>query len=311
MVSSHYYMPAKPKRFEPPPQTISSAAKQDYSQYTFFVKTIQGSAIKLLADTLKDLVHDVTLRVNRDGISCNCMEGSKTCVINMILHADRFDTYYCPVETRVSLSMDQFSTLTGMCGHSDQLSLYQEKTEPNFMVVLIETHTQDSIMDKRWYLRLKALDLYDVDMDCTEYLSIITMSSTFFHSICRSCVKLSDTLIIESLSDRLKMGVNGMWAEGSIEITQAKDCSFIAKSDKEYKASFALRFLLLFTKATGLSNTVELYLAEDYPLTLKYMIADLGELQLSQTAIITDDDNSDGEDDGDDEEMLGNSDALL
>lgn len=278
-------MPQKSKK-----GLLQPGNKHEHEDCVFFFKTIQGAAFKLLCDTLKDIVHDVTLRIDSKGIHCNCMESSKTCMVNMILHADRFDVFHCMSETRVSLSMEQLSTLTAMCGHMDQLSLYQERSETDVMVVLIETKTQDSTMRKKWKLRLKALDIYEVDMDCTEYLSIITMSSAFFHSICRSCSKLSDVLIIESLSDRLRIGVDGMFAAGNIEITQAKDCSFIAKTDKEYKASFALRFLLLFTKATGLSQNVELFLAEDYPLVLRYQIADLGELQLSQTAIFTDDD---------------------
>ena len=293
-------MPQKPRKFEAVPQV---ASQQKHPECIFFVKTVQGAAIKLLCDVLKDIVHDVTLRVDERGISCKCMEGSKTCMVNMILHADRFDVFHCPAETTVSLSMIELSTLTGMCGHNDELSIYQERSETNVIVILIETQTHDSIMKKKWKLKLKALDIYEMDMDCTEYLSIITMSSTFFHSMCRSCNKVDETLIIESLHDRLRIGSSGDFADGGIEITQAKDCSFIAKSDKEYRASFALRYLLLFTKATGLSNTVELYLAEDYPLMLKYMIADIGELQLSQTAIISDN-YEDSEHNSDDDDML-------
>ena len=73
---------------------------------------------------------------------------------------------------------------------------------------------------------------------------------------------------------------------------QAKDCSFLSKSDRHYKARFALRFLLLFAKATSLSNTLELYLAADYPLMTKYAISDIGELHLYQTAIVEEDDDA-------------------
>ena len=291
-------MPQKAKKFEPLPEP---SAKQDFSEYTFYVKTIQGAAIRLLTDVLKDIVHEVTLKVHEKGISCNCMEGTKTCVVNMVLHADKFDVYHCQQrEVPVSLGMEELNSLTSMCGHNDQLSLFQYKKEPDVVIILIETQTQDSRMEKRWKLKLKALDTYEFDMEPTEYLSIITMSSQFFHSICRSCSKLSDTLIIESLRDRLRIGVNGMWAEGAIEITQTKEFQFIAQSNKEYKAAFALRFLLLFTKASSLSRSVEMYLAEDYPMSLRFMIADLGELHLSQTAVINDEDDDSVEDNASD-----------
>lgn len=302
-------MPQKPKKFEPLPEPVTN---DDFSAYTFFVKTIQGAAIKSLIDVLKDIVHEGTLRITKTGISCHCIEGSKTCFVKLVLHDDRFDVFYCQDrEVHVSLGMEELSSLVSFCGSNDQLSLFQEKAHPDKMVILIETQTQDSKMEKRWRLCLKALDIYDISMDSTEYMSIITLDSSFFHSICRSCSKLSDTLIIESLRDRLRIGVSGMWAEGCIEITQTKNCHFKATSEKEYKAAFALRFLLLFTKAGTLSKNVEMYLAEDYPMSLRFMIADLGELHLSQSAIMNLDDDDAGEDDDDDSMHSGDDSDML
>lgn len=289
-------MPQKAKKFEPLPEASS---RDDFSAYTFFVKTIQGAAIKSLTDVLKDIVHEGTFRINSTGVRCHCINGSKTCFVNLMLHADRFDVFHCQErEVHVSLGMEELSNLVSFCGSNDQLSLFQERAHPDKMVILIETQTQDSKMEKRWRLCLKALDIYDVSMDATEYLSIITLDSSWFHSTCRGCSKLSDTLIIESLRDRLRIGVSGQRTEGFIEITQTKNCHFRTTSEKEYRASFALRFLLLFTKAGTLSKNVEMYLAEDYPMSLRFMIADLGELHLSQSAIMNLEDDDDAGDDG-------------
>jgi hypothetical protein len=38
--------------------------------------------------------------------------------------------------------------------------------------------------------------------------------------------------------------------------------------------------LLIFTKCTNLSNNVELYLKNNYPIILRYTIASLGEIKL-------------------------------
>lgn len=279
-------MPSRPKKLEEVAESSQSAL--DYSEYNFYVKTIQGSTIKALCEVLKDIVHDVTLKFKpNEGITCNCLEGSKVCIVYMFLYASRMEIFRCDKEECVSLSMDQLSLVTSMCGHSDQMALYQHKAEPNYINVLIEA--QDNSMRSRFKLRLKAMDVYNIDLDCTEYLSIVTMPSAFFSTLCRRCSKLHDELIIESLNDCLKIGVEGPWAEGFVEIDQTNDCKFKMVSDEYYRAKFALRYLLLFTKATSLSNTVEMYIAADYPLCLKYMVSDLGELQLCQSAVVDDD----------------------
>jgi proliferating cell nuclear antigen len=43
---------------------------------------------------------------------------------------------------------------------------------------------------------------------------------------------------------------------------------------------FSLKYLVLFTKCTNLSSSVEIYLKNDYPLIVKFLVASLGELKL-------------------------------
>ena len=44
--------------------------------------------------------------------------------------------------------------------------------------------------------------------------------------------------------------------------------------------SLNLKYLSIFTKCTNLSNTVEIYLKNNYPIILRYTIASLGEIKL-------------------------------
>ena len=46
------------------------------------------------------------------------------------------------------------------------------------------------------------------------------------------------------------------------------------------QGNFNLKYLVLFTKCTNLSNNVELFLRNDYPLIIKYTVASLGEVKL-------------------------------
>ena len=43
---------------------------------------------------------------------------------------------------------------------------------------------------------------------------------------------------------------------------------------------FALKHLVMFTKCTNLSNQVEIYLKNDYPLIISYGVASLGNIKL-------------------------------
>jgi proliferating cell nuclear antigen len=43
---------------------------------------------------------------------------------------------------------------------------------------------------------------------------------------------------------------------------------------------FQLKHLVLFTKCTSLCPSIEMYLKNDYPIILKYTVANLGEVKL-------------------------------
>ena len=53
------------------------------------------------------------------------------------------------------------------------------------------------------------------------------------------------------------------------------------KVDEIVQGVFNLKYLVTFTKCTNLCNTVELYLKNDYPLVVQYLVASLGVVKLA------------------------------
>ena len=58
--------------------------------------------------------------------------------------------------------------------------------------------------------------------------------------------------------------------------------SFLQKNNPDdiIQGIFALKHLVMFTKCTNLSNQVEIYLKNDYPLIVSYGVASLGNIKL-------------------------------
>ena len=61
------------------------------------------------------------------------------------------------------------------------------------------------------------------------------------------------------------------------------------EEDEIVQAKFLLKYLVLFSKAYNLSNTVEIFLKNDYPMVLKYSIADLGTLKFCLAPMVEED----------------------
>ena len=77
-----------------------------------------------------------------------------------------------------------------------------------------------------------------------------------------------------------------MWCGWLKSVTQNVICKITItknKTDEEQEiiqGIFSLKYLSIFTKCTNLSNNVELYLKNNYPIILRYTIASLGEIKL-------------------------------
>ena len=59
--------------------------------------------------------------------------------------------------------------------------------------------------------------------------------------------------------------------------------------DEIIHGKFDLKNLLMFTRCTGLCNNIEIYFKNDYPLFIKYAVANLGYVHLCLSPIIDDD----------------------
>ena len=56
--------------------------------------------------------------------------------------------------------------------------------------------------------------------------------------------------------------------------------SISSNADKPIQGIFSLKYLVLFTKCTNLCNIIHMYIKNDYPLIIKYNVANLGDIKL-------------------------------
>jgi proliferating cell nuclear antigen len=90
-------------------------------------------------------------------------------------------------------------------------------------------------------------------------------------------LNISDNIIITSSSQMLKLECRGDFASQETCIGNSNH-GLSCKQNDEVTGTFSLKYINLFTKATNLSNIIEIYLKHEYPLMLKYAVANLGQI---------------------------------
>jgi proliferating cell nuclear antigen len=115
------------------------------------------------------------------------------------------------------------------------------------------------------------------------------MPSSDFQKICRDFNALAEKLEITSSNSDLIFRCIGDFVDGETIIlsesqggvrVQKTTSAGAAASSEIVQGIFELKYLVMFTKCTNLCPTIEIYLKNDYPLVLRYMVANLGEVRV-------------------------------
>lgn len=251
----------------------------DFSEEThvMFMTTVQAGAIRTLVEVLKEVLNDVIMIFDKTGIRITAMDGSHVALIHVKLDSNRFESFYCRHRIDVGLNMLSLFKLMKTINNSDTVSFYIKDGNMNELGIVIANSDKNSLTNfkiKLLDLDIKDINIPDVDIEC-----IITMPSNDFQRMCRDMLNISETIQIISASDHLRIYCDGDFANQETIIGPATHGLVFNKNDNEVSGKFSLKYLNLFTKSTNLCNTIELYMKNNYPLILKYNVANLGEIR--------------------------------
>ena len=216
------------------------------------------------------------------------MDASHTVLVHLKLESEKFESYYCNNKKVLGLNMLNLFKLIKTMSNSDTLTLYVENNDPNHLGIKIENGDKNTVTNYK--LNLMDLNEETIQIPPAVFSSVITMPSNDFQKICRDMHNLAETIEIKSVGQQLFFSCKGDFAKQQTIISEtnvngvSSGLSFNKNPENSndiVQGVFALKYLVLFTKCTSVNQNIELYLKNDFPLIIKYQVADLGEIKLA------------------------------
>ena len=165
--------------------------------------------------------------------------------------------------------------------NNDTLSLYLSKDNISQLGILIENGENSQTT---YNLNLIDIDEQDINIPDLNLIQLLQCHQMIFKNYYRAH-NIYDVIEIISINNQLTFNLTGDWCTQQTIIGESEHTglSYIQQLDETEitQGRYSLKYLILFTKATNLSSSVELYLKNDYPLILKYSIANLGSIKLA------------------------------
>jgi len=249
-------------------------------KYILDLKTVQSGNLRILFEVLKEvLLSDINIIFTPSYIRVAEIDGSQIALVHLTLQSSAFESYYCEKELVLGINTHNFFKIIKTVSNSDTISLSVDSDNVSVLRVKIENSEKNKLFESE--IRLLDVPLFQLQIPDATFPSVIVLPSVDFQKICRDLNSLgSDTTIeIESVDQQLTFIYNGDFSKQKIILGKSDNTTFDKRSESIVQGRFNLKFLLLFTKATNLCNTVQIYLKNDFPLILEYSVGSLGSLR--------------------------------
>jgi len=235
----------------------------------------QANLLKKVVDAIKDLVQDCNFDCNDSGIALQAMDNSHVALVSMNLKSDSFSPYRCDRNLALGINLTSLQKVLRAAQNDDQLTLRAEDA-PDVVSLVFESPEADRLSE--YDIKLMDIDQEHLGIPETEYAANISMPSTEFQRICRDLSALSESVSIECTKDGVSFKCNGDIGTGSVTLRPHTD---LEKPDKNVEIqlsepvalTFSLKYLVNFTKASGLSDHVKLCLSNEVPLLVEYALS--------------------------------------
>lgn len=244
------------------------------NEILFRFKTVQTNAIRILFESLKNILLDVNFKGDSTGLKLTTIDGTQTAIVNLHLMNDKFEEYICerPVNIGINL-LSVFKILKGI-KHTDTISFTIYNNDESSMFIQSQNSDKKSTITSK--IKLLDMDEKIYNIPDIEFESYITMPSSDFQTYISDLVNISSEIEFISNANNLTLKSVGDFAEQMIAINETNND---ISNSEEQSGLYNIKYIQLFTKSTNLCGTVEIYLKTGYPLTILYNVANLGQIK--------------------------------
>jgi proliferating cell nuclear antigen len=248
------------------------------STYALEIRTVQASAFKILIEALKELLTDTCIDFDETGMKIVSLDNSHVVLVHLKLDATKFEYFHCDNKITIGVNMLNLYKLIRTINSNDTLTLFIESDDLNHLGIKIENGEKNT---KTIYkLNLMDLDNPKISINPADFNYEIMLQSADLQKICRDMYNIAEVVEIKNVGNQLILSCKGDFCSQETLLADTENNSCNKNNNEIVQGVFNLKYLVLFTKCTNLCSTVELFLRNDYPLLLRYMVASLGEVKL-------------------------------
>ena len=112
-----------------------------------FIKTVQSHSIKILIESLKEVLTDINIYFDNNGLKIMTMDNARVALVYVRLLRDNFEEYHCESKNMCGINMIYFFKLLKTVSNNDVLTIFIRKNNMNELGIRIENKEKNTVME--------------------------------------------------------------------------------------------------------------------------------------------------------------------
>lgn len=252
------------------------------------ISTIQTNALKILSEALKEILVEVLLEFKKDSINILSVDSKEQAIVHMKLDAQNFESFCVTKEISVGINTFVFNKIMKSISNQDVISF--EILQEDITKLIIKSSNNEKNTSSCFKMLIldfkqKPIKIQDIDFDYT-----ISMNSKELLKNMRDMASIvSETVEVYADSEMLKFTSNGHMISKSVCLSKSK--TVLISSGENVTPTpvhnvYNVKYMIIFSRVSGLCSNVNIYIRNNYPVVLKYSVGSLGSIKFMLSPIL-------------------------
>lgn len=242
----------------------------------FEARFIEATSFKKVVDALRDF-KEINLECDEDGINLKVMDECHVSLADLRLSSSFFEFYRCDEKCTIGLNVEMLTKMIRSA--PGERALVLRKSEDSDRLRIESDDDVETGIRRAADVSLLRITIETLDIPNTQYQAEIELPTKIYSTIIKDLTSAGENVTISVTSKAMKFETDG--ERGRLEnIFHKGQGAFIGTQwnfdgntgISVIEQSFALRFLVAFTKACPLSDSLILSMSTACPIRLQFPI---------------------------------------
>jgi len=226
-----------------------------------------------LFHTLKNCSSVSNVSFETERIHIQGMDKSHICLFDISIQKKWFTSYDVEELKNISFDTNTFHQIISNKSDGYNIIIHSE-TEDNLHIDLIVSENTKGEFNKYFKLPLCEYDYEEMNIPSSEYDADFSISSKKICEILSQMVVFGCDINIKCTEEKIILVTNGITGEMSVNIPIEDLTEYSIIEGEQINLTYSLSYINKMCLTNKLSNEIEFFISQDYPMKIKYDLGD-------------------------------------